>query len=163
MIKNIKEKTLFFSIQYSGLFLMQKNHCSAFSTEWNKLENKQSYILLRRKVLRNPGTDLVHVALFALIETVLTVALPLHVCARCLRMHVNVCMFWARNLNVFIYCGLLVKVNILKRTVSYLEQYCQTPRKLLISFCKRLWRNCLRITLQWYTICKKKLNSILSS
>lgn len=52
---------------------MQKNYCSACSTEWNKLKKRQSCIAERKGFSESRNTDLVHVALFILIDTVLTV------------------------------------------------------------------------------------------
>lgn len=56
-----------------GLLPMQKNYCSACSTEWNKLKKRQSCITERKGFSESRNTDLVHVALFTLIDTVLTV------------------------------------------------------------------------------------------
>lgn len=63
-----KEETFILRIQCSDLLLMQRNYCSACSTEWNKLKKRQSCVTERKGFSESRNTDLVHVALFVLIR-----------------------------------------------------------------------------------------------
>lgn len=73
----IKEETFILRIQCSGLLLIQKNYCSACCTERNDLKKRQSCMTERKGFSESRNTDWVHGALFALIDTVLIVVLPL--------------------------------------------------------------------------------------
>lgn len=141
---------------------MQKNRCSACATEWNKLKKRQSCITeerFHRTQEHRFGACCLICFDWYCINCCATI---LHVCARCLRMHVYVCMLWARSINTVIYCDLLVQVNILMRIVRVIKNNTVSSWKLPILVSKGIWRGCLYITLQWCMICKKKLNRILS-
>lgn len=121
---------------------MQKTHCSACSTEWNKLKKRQSCGTERTGFSESRNTDLVHVSVFHWY-----VVLCCYHCA-CLcqvpeKACVCVCIFWGRNIDILIYCDLLVKSEHFdENCCSYLEQFCKQLKAPDCSL-KGIWRSCL--------------------